>query len=283
MTKAKQKKLYKRYLRLIGIKTIPTGIDGLREIIHKHLYYVPFENVSKLILFGKERSGRPLSLSEFLDGIEFHDLGGTCHSSNPYLQELLNFLGFETMLLGADMSESNVHTCLRTILNSHQYHVDVGYAAPFKEPMRLDNTPHTIVHGKYTYQFKKSENLNKYKIEVLLDGNRIHGYSINEDVRNFNFFVKTIKESFEPGNTFMSCIRITRVFKDRTIELKDNKLIYYKGAKSYSKMLMNMAEVETTVKNELMMPRCPVKKAIKILEQVTQHSFFEEKKYPVEY
>ncbi len=156
-TKAFMKNQYERYLKLIGIKTIPAGIDGLREIVRKHIYSVPFENVSKLILFDREKKGRPLSLSEFLDGIEFDDLGGTCHSNNPYLQELLTYLEFDTVLLGADMDEPNVHTCLRVTLDSHQYHIDVGYAAPFSNPMRLDSTPHIIRHGKYKYQFKNNK------------------------------------------------------------------------------------------------------------------------------
>ncbi len=41
-----------------------------------------------------------------------------------------------------------------------------------------------------------------------------------------------------------------------------------------------MDEVEAAVKNEFMMPRCPIKEAIGIFEQMTQYSFFEEKKYP---
>ncbi len=118
---------------------------------------------------------------------------------------------------------------------------------------------------------------------MLLDRDRIHGYTINEDIRKFDFFFKTIRESFETGRTFMSCIRITRVFEDQTVELKNNRLIYYKGGNSHSKTLKNMNEVESAVKNELMMPRCPIKKAIKILEQVTQQNFFKEKKYPEEY
>ncbi len=42
------KNLYERYLKLIGLKNIPAGIDGLREIVRKHIYSVPFENVSHI-------------------------------------------------------------------------------------------------------------------------------------------------------------------------------------------------------------------------------------------
>ncbi|NQT27533.1 hypothetical protein HQ585_19420, partial [candidate division KSB1 bacterium] len=71
------KNLYKRYLNLIGIEAIPAGVDGLNEIVRNHLSHIPFENISKLLLFDKEKVGRPIGLSEFLDGIEFQNLGGT--------------------------------------------------------------------------------------------------------------------------------------------------------------------------------------------------------------
>ena len=79
----------------------------------------------------------------------------------------------------------------------------------------------------------------------------------------------------------MSCIRITRFFEDRVIELKNRTLTVYEGKESYSKIFKNIKEIETTVKNDLMMPKCPIKKSIRILEEVTQKSFFEDEDYPV--
>ncbi|NQT26756.1 arylamine N-acetyltransferase, partial [candidate division KSB1 bacterium] len=207
----------------------------------------------------------------------------TCYSSNPFLQDLLSFWGYETCLLGADMDNPNVHTCIRARLDSHQYHIDVGYAAPFIEPIRLDRVPYEIKHGKYTYRLRKIVNVNKYGMEVLLNGQKIHGYTINEIPRNFDYFTKTIRESFMTGNVFMSCIRITRVLQDRIVELKNRTLTTYIGGKSYSKVLGNIVDIETAVKNELVMPKCPIKKAIEILEEMTQKSFYEDEDYPEEY
>src|ERR1017187_3649094 len=84
-----------RYLRLLGIRTPiagPAGWDeaGLDEVVHRHLCRVPFENVSKLLLLGREGAGRVTTLTEFLDGIEHYDLGGTCHTNNPFLASLLD-------------------------------------------------------------------------------------------------------------------------------------------------------------------------------------------------
>ena len=78
--------LHRRYLRLLGIDHLPSGLDGLRLVVRRHLIRVPFENLSKLLLFDREGAGRPIALSEFLDGIEHHDLGGTCYTSGIPVQ-----------------------------------------------------------------------------------------------------------------------------------------------------------------------------------------------------
>lgn len=93
---------FQRYLRLLGIEGHPSGLEGLRTLVRRHLSVVPFENVSKLLLSGRERSGHITSLREFPDGIEFSDLGGTCYTNNPFLTDLLRALGYDAELLGAD-------------------------------------------------------------------------------------------------------------------------------------------------------------------------------------
>lgn len=54
---------YRRYLRLLGIDGPPCGLAGLRTLVQRHLSRVPFENVSKLLLFDREGGGRPLALT----------------------------------------------------------------------------------------------------------------------------------------------------------------------------------------------------------------------------
>src|SRR5581483_7900299 len=101
---------YARYLRVLGINSVPSGVEGLRHIVRRHLCRVPFENLSKLLLFAREGAGRAFSLSEFLDGIEHSDLGGTCYNSNPHLLGLLLHLGYDADLMAADMTVPNCHT-----------------------------------------------------------------------------------------------------------------------------------------------------------------------------
>jgi arylamine N-acetyltransferase len=271
--------LVERYLGLLGIERPSAGIAGLREIVRRHLCRVPFENVSKLLLAGREGAGRETALAEFLDGIEHHDLGGTCYTSNPFLASLLRALGYDADLLGADMTEPSVHTSIRVRIAPHEYHVDVGYAAPFREAMRLDRLPHRIAHGPYRYVLDRGSRAGEFEMAVFSGGERVHGYAVHGPARDREFFRPIVHDSFRPGTTFMSCLRITRFFDERAVELKNTTLIHYRGSESSQTALRNMAELRRAVETDLAMPRCPVEEAVAILERLTGKPFFESASY----
>ena len=130
--------------------------------------------------------GRPLSLDEFLDVIEFFDLGGTCHSCNPFMAGLLKSLDYDADLLGADMTDPDVHTCVRVRLNGAEYHVDLGYAAPFRSPICLDPLPHESAEGESRYIVDRrigftpvSKPIDRFLEAGPLDQSRIIGWIVN--------------------------------------------------------------------------------------------------------
>ena len=266
--------LHRRYLRLLGIEGIPSGIEGLHEIVRRHLCCVPFENLSKLLLFGREGAGRITTLSEFLDGIEHDDLGGTCYSSNPFLAELLRALGYDADLLGADMNVPNLHTSVRVRLEGVEYHVDAGYAAPFYRPMRLDRLPLEIAHGNHRYLFDRSARDGAYEMTVFSNNERAHGYLVHGPPCLLEFFQPIILDSFQRGRKFMSSLRITRFFEDYTVELRNNTLIHFRGKEREDRRLTSYAELEAAVRDDFRMPRCPLREAVQVLERVTGSPLF---------
>ncbi len=263
---------YSRYLRLLGIDGLPSGLEGLRAIVHAHLLRVPFENVSKLLLFAREGAGRPIALEEFLDGIEHHDLGGTCYSSNPFLTELLPALAYDATLFGADMSAPNVHTSIRVCLEGHEYHVDVGYAAPFRAPIPLAGLPHEIAEGRDRYVFERTPR--GHQMTVFTNGERRHGYLVHPPPRAASFFHPAILESFAPGRTFMRCLRITRFLEDGAVELRNHRLLRISKDGVSEMMVGSMAELRSAVNEEFAMPRCRIEDAVATLERLNGRDFF---------
>jgi arylamine N-acetyltransferase len=257
-----------RYLHVLGIEGTPSGLDGLRALVRAHVIRVPFENISKLLLFGRERNARALTLAEFLDGIEHHDLGGTCYSSNPFLGELLRALGYDADLLGADMSEPNVHTCIRVRVDGFEYHVDVGYGSPFYEPMRLDTLPHAIDWGRCRYVLEPSHRSGGFVMSHFEDGRRKHGYVVHPPGRDPGFFLPIVVASFEPSRTFMRCIRIARFFDDYSVDLRDRLLTISRPGSSSDSRLDTPAELRDALDDVLRMPRCPVEEALAVYERL---------------
>jgi arylamine N-acetyltransferase len=227
------------------------------------------------LLFDREGAGRINTLDEFLDGIERQDLGGTCYTSNPFFAQILSQLGYYADLHSADMNTPNVHSCLRVQVDSRAYHVDVGNAAPFLEPVPLDALPYEIRRGDMSWRFDWAED-GRLQCLVFSRGERVHGYSANKAVWPHERFRDIIEDSFQRGRTFMSLLRLVRIFPEHTVELKNRTLRVHRGQQTSETTLNNMDELRTTVDTQFCMPRCPVEKAVQILETVNAVQFFGE-------
>jgi arylamine N-acetyltransferase len=265
---------FQRYLRLLGIARRPSGLDGLRTLVRRHLSAVPFENISKLLLVDREHAGRVTTLTEFLDGIEYSDLGGTCYTNNPFLTELLRELGYDADLLGADMSRPNVHTCIRVRIDSVAYHVDVGFAAPFREPLRLDRLPVPVEEGTNRYVLARDAAGGGFCMSMFSDAESGVAYVVHDPPRPREFFDPVVLESYALSSTFMRCLRISRVFDECSLDLIDRKLYRHEAGKTAITHLESMQELKRAVEDRLGMPRCPVERAIAILERLTVRPFF---------
>jgi arylamine N-acetyltransferase len=264
---------YSRYLRLLGFDRPPFGLKGLRQLVRWHLIRVPFENISKLLLVGREHRGRITPLAEFLDGLEYNDLGGTCYTANPFLAELLRELGYDAALLGCDMRSANVHTAIRVRIAGSEYHVDVGYGGPFYEPLPLAELPHEMKLDPYRYVLNRGGD-GRLAMNVFHGEERVHGYAVNETPRQFEFFRDIILDSFRPAATFMTRLRVVRYFDDHSVELKNGLVTIQRGEESKEIRLTSMKRLREIFNEEFDMPRCPVERAVETLERLTGQSLF---------
>ncbi len=262
-----------RFLRLLGLDPQAPTLAYLREIVFQTVCRVPFENVSKLLLYRDEGIGRALTIDEFLDGIEHRDLGGTCYSCNPFLAGLLRALGFDADLLAADMSVPNIHTTVRVRLHGLEYHVDAGYGGPFREPLCLDDLPETICEGSIRYRVERHPE-GDVEVTQFSAAGRLHGYRAHGPARSPDFFLPVILDSFQPGKTFMTCLRIVRIFPDHSVELHNRTLTVHRGGESQTSNLASMAELRSTAADQLAMPRCPIEEAVDILATLNGQDLF---------
>ena len=144
------------------------------------------------------------------------------------------------------MSEPNVHTSIRVYLDGRNWHVDVGYAAPFREPIPLDRLPWAITFGRdrHVLDFPanerqapegggldRSETAHRYEMTHYTDGERRHGYVVHGPPRRYSFFYPTIVKSFSRDWTFMQNLRITRFLENGgALELRNRMFLEIHGA-----------------------------------------------------
>jgi N-hydroxyarylamine O-acetyltransferase len=127
------------YLARIGAER-PERLDAaaLRELQERHLFAVPFENLSIHL-------GEPIVLEDkaLFDKIIGRRRGGFCYELNGAFAALLAALGFDVTMLAARVYGKNGlgppfdHLALRVDL-SEPWLVDVGFGRFSRHPLRLD-------------------------------------------------------------------------------------------------------------------------------------------------
>jgi len=139
---------------------------------------------------------------------------------DPGTQELLRHLGYDVAMCGADMSKPDVHVVSIARLEGREYLVDVGYGAPFYEPMARDlDDEQEITFGRSRFVLHPQNELGRSRMDHLLDGRIIHGYEVNPAPRGIDHFSEVIRNSYSDAATFMNVVVVERFFADRSIRI----------------------------------------------------------------
>ncbi len=228
----------------------------LGELVRAHLLRIPFENISKLY-YQKHLGLRELaSLELFLEGIEQFHFGGTCYANNYYFYQLLADLGYQPTLCGADMANPDVHVVSLVTVEQRQYLVDVGYAAPFLEPLPRDlATDYFIVLGRNRYVLKPQDAWGYSRLELYRDGHLTHGYVAKPVPKQIQDFKPVIAASFREEATFMNALLLARFFPDRSVVIHNLAVIESQGTVSNIRTLTNRDELGQVINNHFGIPR----------------------------
>jgi N-hydroxyarylamine O-acetyltransferase len=141
------------YLERINY-TGPLAPDGetLRQLQVAHLLTVPFENLSI-------HSGEPIVLDDtaLFEKVVSRRRGGFCYELNGLFAALLRALGFEVVMLSAQVADDEGkpgpefdHMALMVTLD-RRWIVDVGFGDSFLEPLLLDERE-AQVQGNRAYR-----------------------------------------------------------------------------------------------------------------------------------
>jgi N-hydroxyarylamine O-acetyltransferase len=200
------------YLRVLGAVEAAPSRRALDELVRAQVTRVPFENISKLYRFKHQGLAGIPSTEMYLDGIERFHFGGTCYPNNFHFCRLLRALGYDAALCGADMpSGEDVHAAITVAIDGRALLVDVGYGAPFLEPLPRDSARDVVIpFGRDRYVLKPRDGQGRSQLDMYRDGELIHGYLLKPTPRPIEHFTAAVRDSFRPSATFMNAVDLIR-------------------------------------------------------------------------
>jgi len=191
----------------------------------------------------------------YLNGIEKYNFGGTCYPINYYFNLLLNHLGFDVKLCGADMRLPDVHMLNLVLIESIEYIVDPAFAAPFFSPMpRSLNEDFIVTRGVTAYRIKPQDERKRTTIEQYENDEFIMSFRAKPEPRKIHEFADVIEDSFSEKSTFINSLFLTRHYEDKTVAIYNLKFKKHSGIITKIYEIKNREELIETVHREFGMP-----------------------------
>jgi len=259
--------VFDKYLALLGLELEPPTFDYLSRLVRAHLSRIPFENISKLLYLQRDGRRAIPDFKTYLDAAENFHFGGTCYSNNPYLCLLLRKLGFEVELNGADMQNPDVHIVIRVRVDGREYLVDVGYAAPFLEPMPTDlNSDFVVELGISRYVLRPRDEQGRSRMDLYRNGELAHTYIVKPIPREHGFFAPAIEDSYRPTATFMNSLLLTRYSRERSVVIYNYGLTEFNGTAATVSRLKDRKQLVTAIERHFGIPQALADEALQGVE-----------------
>jgi arylamine N-acetyltransferase len=105
------------------------------------------------------------------------------------------------------MSNPDVHVVIMVELEGRQWLVDVGYGAPFFEPLPRDlGVEFEISFGFCRYVLEPQDHRGRSRLRMYRGDNYTHGYLAKPEAREIGDFREIIEASYRETATFMNVV-----------------------------------------------------------------------------
>ncbi len=246
---------FDRYLKLLGVQATKPSLNSLRAIVRAQTTKIPFENISKLYYWKTINLNASMDLTQYLNGVEQFHFGGTCYANAFHLHGLLAYLGYDVALCGADMNNPDVHIVNIVNVEGGEYMVDVGYAAPFLEPLPRDlPTDYVISFGSDKYVLMPKDEIGRSRLTFFREGFENHGYLVKPKPRSIDEFAQVIKDSFSPDATFMNAILLAKFGLDRSYVLHNMTYVESRGTATQKTHLKTRSHLIALIEEKFGIP-----------------------------
>ncbi|GAF20758.1 MULTISPECIES: arylamine N-acetyltransferase [Shouchella] len=256
------------YLSCINVAQQSPTLAFLKEICFSHLQTFPFENISK-IYFHKQQIPQFLGdVETFLTHYDRYGSGGTCYIQNSILYTVLQALSFHCYLVKL----GEIHMGIIVIVKRKHYYVDCGAAAPFFNPILLeDKDTQSPSFGSDVITFSYQGD-GHYHYQRYLDGNKsgdCWSFNVTKSA-NFTDFEQLFQDSFKKEATFMKLFRcqLYQLNQRRSVSIVNNIFsIRYESGKKQTRTLDDLDELKHVLNEEFHLPQLPIQQCIEFLHQ----------------
>jgi arylamine N-acetyltransferase len=144
------------FLKMHNIDDRKPSLEQVSTILN-HFSSLPYENLSKIIKLNHNQDTHHFRMpGEILSDHKRFNLGGTCFSLTFLLKSVLDYLGYETCIIMADMrAGENSHCALALKQDGKEYLLDPGYL--ISKPLEISpsdtNFPVFLTHDSETDRF----------------------------------------------------------------------------------------------------------------------------------
>lgn len=265
-----------KYLKLLDTQKRPPSVSFLAAIVKSHLMKVPYENISKIIRFHKTGPSIP-TLEEFVSGITENTYGGTCFAQNIYLNHILNYVGFQSELVGIHKDGIPSHLSLRVNIEGANYFVDVGIMSSFAGPFRIHPAESFSRDlGNQRFVFTPHSDLENYSLEIWRDGQVIRKFeSSSSSTFTEHDLDIGIQKTFERSAMFMTTLCVHRVFDTYSVGVWNNSFYKINGVERSVRQIQSYSELQSVFNNELSLPKYPLKLVLNLLQDNGAPKLFE--------
>jgi len=255
--------LFTRYLKILNVSKKRPSIEYLTELLTSHIISIPFENISKLYYYTTKGLRTIPDFNLYLEGIEQNNFGGTCYSNNYYFNQLLNHLGFHAWLCGADMSVPDAHLVSVIIFGDKKYLADVGYGAPFFNPIPLNlKENYNIAFGNDNYVMLPKNTEGQSELKQYRDNLLKHGYILKTYARSIDEFDYVIKDSFRNSSTFLNRITIIKYDLESAMRVQNYSLIETRNSLVRKTQLINKDQIIDQIIQSFAIPKHIIQESV---------------------
>ena len=261
-------KIFDRYLKILELERKDPSFEYLKDLLTAHIINIPFENISKIHYYIESGLKYIPDFDLYINGIEKHNFGGTCYSNNYYFNQLLDHLGFDVILCGADMNIPDAHLVNVVRFNSEEYLVDTGYASPFFDPIPLNsNEDYIIQFGNERYTLLPKDKKGCLQLNHFRNNEIIHGYRLKIRKRIISEFNEVIESSFRNDSTFFNRISLIKFSVNSSIAIRNFSLIKMTRKSTNVKKIIGEGSLINSINEYFKIPPHIIEEAVRYLTQ----------------